>query len=271
MPADPCLPAAEPYWAWIPACLRTNAHFVISPVMCSARSRLVPPVGVAPISANCLWISGMVRTALSSRLRRSRMTDETPLGASSANQVDDSNWGYLRFAESGFLHVETSWGWILYFCVAQVFKATPHLLKPFFAAPCATARPKLHCGLTPASWRCLRPSATERWSPGAQLHGPLAGSVRRRHRGGHTQPSRHAAGQRALLQGRGGRLTKPAPAHISTPARGTAHVILTTAGRALPCIGDRAARMRHLIAGTGGRRAWLLGPKRVQPGVSPLD
>ena len=31
---------------------------------------------------------------------------------------------YLRFAESGFLHVETPLGWILYFQVAQVFKGT---------------------------------------------------------------------------------------------------------------------------------------------------
>ena len=31
---------------------------------------------------------------------------------------------YLRFAESGFLHVETPWGWILYFRVVQVFKGT---------------------------------------------------------------------------------------------------------------------------------------------------
>ena len=31
---------------------------------------------------------------------------------------------YLGFAESGFLHVETPWGWILYFRVVQVFKGT---------------------------------------------------------------------------------------------------------------------------------------------------
>ena len=31
---------------------------------------------------------------------------------------------YLGFAESGFLHVETPLGWILYFQVAQVFKGT---------------------------------------------------------------------------------------------------------------------------------------------------
>lgn len=38
---------------------------------------------------------------------------------------------YLRFAEFGFLHVETPLGWILYFRVAQVFKGTsPRLNLP---------------------------------------------------------------------------------------------------------------------------------------------
>ena len=36
--------------------------------------------------------------------------------------LEDAN--YLGFAESGFLHVETPWGWILYFQVVQVFEGT---------------------------------------------------------------------------------------------------------------------------------------------------
>ncbi len=36
---------------------------------------------------------------------------------------------YLRFAESGFLHVETPSGEILYFQVAQVFKGTSQRLR----------------------------------------------------------------------------------------------------------------------------------------------
>ena len=38
---------------------------------------------------------------------------------------------YLGFAESGFLHVETPLGWILYFQVAQVFKGTSNSPKEF--------------------------------------------------------------------------------------------------------------------------------------------
>lgn len=38
------------------------------------------------------------------------------------NLLEDA--GYLGFTESGFLHVETPLGWILYFRVVQVFEGT---------------------------------------------------------------------------------------------------------------------------------------------------
>jgi len=43
---------------------------------------------------------------------------------------------YLRFAESGFLHVETPSGGILYFRVVQVFKGTSRLNQLQILAPC---------------------------------------------------------------------------------------------------------------------------------------